>query len=294
MEVGFVGCGIMGEHMCRNIIKGGHQTAVFDPAPEPLERLAADGASVMGSPAEVAAAADVTVIMVATLQQLRDAITGAGGVVEGLRDGAAVVVMSTVSPDLTEEMAAAVTAAGGVLVEAPVVLSQPAAIAGELGIYLGGPEDACARVMPVIDCMGGNIIRMGDVGQAMTMKLCHNILTANIIQAVSEMIVLGRKVGLDIDQMVTAISYGGGQNFFLDSKAASIKGRDFTPRFSIANMHKDVGLAIDFAAVIGANMPAATVTKEALDDAMTDGLAGEDFSAVIKVVEGRSGLDGDS
>ena len=293
MEVGFVGCGTMGEHMCRNIIRGGHQTAIFDLAPAPLERLASDGASVMGSPAEVAAAADVTVVMVATLQQLRDAITGAGGIVEGLRDGGTVVVMSTVSPDLTQKMAAAVAAAGGVLVEAPVVLSQPAAIAGTLGIYLGGPEDACARVMPVIDCMGGNIIRMGEVGQAMTMKLCHNILTANIVQAVSEMIVLGRTVGLDIGDMVTAISYGGGQNFFLDSKAATIKARDFTPRFSIANCHKDVGLAIDFAAAVGAAMPAAAVTKDALDEAMNGGLAGADFSAVLKVIEERSGLDGD-
>jgi 3-hydroxyisobutyrate dehydrogenase len=190
-------------------------------------------------------------------------------------------------------MARVVAEAGGVLVEAPVVLSQPAAIAGTLGIYYGGPEDVYDRVMPILECMGGNIMRLGDVGQAMTMKLCHNILTFNIIQAVSEMIVLGRSVGIDIDDMLPAISFGGGQNFFLDSKAATIKARDFTPRFSIANCQKDAGLAIDFAASVGVDMPAAAVAKQIIDQAMADGIGSEDFSALIKVTEARSGLADD-
>ncbi len=293
MQVGFVGCGTMGEHMCRTIIKGGHDVAIFDVAPEPLERLAADGATVKESPAAVAAAAEITVFMVATLDQLRNAIAGDGGFVEGLRPGGIAVVMSTVSPALTQEMAGVVAEAGGVLVEAPVVLSQPAAIAGTLGIYYGGPEDVYDRVMPILECMGGNIMRLGDVGQAMTMKLCHNILTFNIIQAVSEMIVLGRSVGIDIDDMLPAISFGGGQNFFLDSKAATIKARDFTPRFSIANCQKDAGLAIDFAASVGVDMPAAAVAKQIIDQAMADGIGSEDFSALIKVTEARSGLADD-
>ena len=293
MQVGFVGCGTMGEHMCRTIIKGGHDVAIFDVAPEPLERLAADGATVKESPAAVAAAAEITVFMVATLDQLRNAIAGDGGFVEGLRPGGIAVVMSTVSPALTQEMARVVAEAGGVLVEAPVVLSQPAAIAGTLGIYYGGPEDVYDRVMPILECMGGNIMRLGDVGQAMTMKLCHNILTFNIIQAVSEMIVLGRSVGIDIDDMLPAISFGGGQNFFLDSKAATIKARDFTPRFSIANCQKDAGLAIDFAASVGVDMPAAAVAKQIIDQAMADGIGSEDFSALIKVTEARSGLADD-
>jgi 3-hydroxyisobutyrate dehydrogenase-like beta-hydroxyacid dehydrogenase len=293
MQVGFVGCGTMGEHMCRTIIKGGHDVAIFDVAPEPLERLAADGATVKESPAAVAATAEITVFMVATLDQLRNAIAGDGGFVEGLRPGGIAVVMSTVSPALTQEMAGVVAEAGGVLVEAPVVLSQPAAIAGTLGIYYGGPEDVYDRVMPILECMGGNIMRLGDVGQAMTMKLCHNILTFNIIQAVSEMIVLGRSVGIDIDDMLPAISFGGGQNFFLDSKAATIKARDFTPRFSIANCQKDAGLAIDFAASVGVDMPAAAVAKQIIDQARADGIGSEDFSALIKVTEARSGLADD-
>jgi 3-hydroxyisobutyrate dehydrogenase len=142
--------------------------------------------------------------------------------------------------------------------------------------------------------MGGNIMRMGEVGQAMTMKLCHNVMTANIVQAVSEMIVLGRKAGLGLDDMARAISYGGGQNFFLDSKAATIAARDFTPRFSLANMHKDVGLALDFAAAVEVAMAAAEATRQTLDDAMAAGLGGEDFSAAIKVVEDRAGLSGDA
>ena len=241
MRVGFVGCGTMGEHMARNIVKNGHELAVFDINVEPLMRLEADGASIKQRPADVASAADVVVLMVVNDQQIREVITGDNGLLEGLEPGGTIVIMSTVSPGVCVEMAEVVRAAGGDVMEAPVVLSQPAAIAGELGIYMGGAPETCEKAKPVLACMGKNIIRMGDVGQAMAMKLCHNLMTATIVQAVSEMTVLGAKAGLDFEDMVTAISYGGGQNFFLDSKAATIKARDFAPRFSLANSNKDMG-----------------------------------------------------
>ena len=290
MQVGFVGCGTMGEHMARNIVKKGHELAVYDIDVEPLQRLQEDGASIKQRPADVASAADVTVLMVVNDQQVRDVITGENGLLEGLRPNGTIVIMSTITPGVCVEMAEVVRAAGGDLMEAPVVLSQPAAIAGELGIYLGGVPETCEKAMPVIQCMGKNIIRMGDVGRAMAMKLCHNTLTMTIAQAVSEMIVLGRKAGLDFDDMVTAISYGGGQNFFLDSKAPTIKERDFVARFSLANMNKDVGLTMLFADTLGVSMPAGAVTKQTTSSAMAAGLGSEDFSALLKLNEKLSGI----
>ena len=198
--------------------------------------------------------------------------------------------MSTITPGVCVEMAEVVRAAGGDLMEAPVVLSQPAAIAGELGIYLGGAPETCEKAMPVIQCMGKNIIRMGDVGTAMAMKLCHNLMTATIAQAVSEMIVLGRKAGLDFDDMITAISYGGGQSFFLDSKAPTIKARDFAARFSFANMNKDMGLTLVFADSLGVSMPAGAAAKQAASMGMAAGMGPEDFSAFVKVAEMASNV----
>lgn len=290
MQVGFVGCGTMGEHMARNIVKKGHELAVYDIDVEPLQRLQADGASIKQRPADVASAADVTVLMVVNDQQVREVITGENGLLEGLRSNGTIVIMSTITPGVCVEMAGVVRAAGGDLMEAPVVLSQPAAIAGELGIYLGGTPETCEKAMPVIQCMGKNIIRMGDVGTAMAMKLCHNLMTATIAQAVSEMIVLGRKAGLDFDDMITAISYGGGQSFFLDSKAPTIKARDFAARFSFANMNKDMGLTLVFADSLGVSMPAGAAAKQAASMGMAAGMGPEDFSAFVKVAEMASNV----
>ena len=290
MRVGFVGCGTMGEHMARNIVKKGHELSVYDIDVEPLQRLQADGASIKQRPADVASDSEVTILMVVNDQQVRDVITGENGLLDGLRRDGTIVIMSTITPGVCVEMAEVVRAAGGDLMEAPVVLSQPAAIVGELGIYLGGAPETCEKAMPVIRCMGKNIIRMGDVGRAMAMKLCHNTLTMTIAQAVSEMIVLGTKAGLDFDDMVTAISYGGAQNFFLDSKAPTIKERDFVARFSLANMNKDVGLTMVFADTLGASMPAGAVTKQTTSSAMAAGLGPEDFSALLKLNERLSGI----
>ena len=285
MRVGFVGCGTMGEHMARNIVKKGNELSVYDITVEPLVRLEADGASIKQRPADVASASDITVLMVVNDQQTREVICGENGLLEGLQPGGTIVIMSTITPGVCVEMAEVVRAAGGDLMEAPVVLSQPAAIAGKLGIYMGGAPETCKKAKPVLECMGKNIIRMGDVGTAMAMKLCHNMMTATIAQAVSEMIVLGKKADLDFDDMITAISYGGGQNFFLDSKAPTIKERDFVARFSLANMNKDMGLTLVYADTLGACMPAGAAAKQMASAAMAAGLGSEDFSAFVKINE---------
>ncbi len=285
MRVGFVGCGTMGEHMARNIIKEGHELSVFDINVEPLQRLQEDGASIKQRPADVASASEVTIMMVVNDQQVREVITGENGLLEGLQPGGTIIIMSTITPGVCVEMADVVRAAGGDLMEAPVVLSQPAAIAGELGIYLGGAPETCDKAMPVIECMGKNIIRMGDVGTAMAMKLCHNMMTATIAQGVSEMLTLGKKAGLDFDDIITAISYGGGQNFFLDSKAPTIKEGDFVARFSLANMNKDMGLTLVFADTLGVSMPAGAAAKQVASAAMAAGMGPDDFSSFVRINE---------
>jgi len=290
MKVGFVGIGTMGEHMCRRIMQAGYEMSVYDVNAEQIQKLASEGAAAKDKPADLAAASDVVILMVATNQQIRDVILGQDGLLKALKPGSVIIIMSTVSPNLCVEMAQPVREAGSTLMEAPVVKSQPAAISGDLGIYVGGPLEAYEKVKPILECMGSNIIRMGDVGKGMTMKLCHNMMTQVIVEAVSEMLVTAKKAGLEFDDVVAAISYGGGQNFFLDSKAATIKKRDFAVKFALGHIHKDLGLALEMANALNLNLPAVSAAKQVLNSGMAMNLGWEDFSATIKVIEKFAGL----
>lgn len=290
MKIGFIGCGTMGEHMCRNILRGGYPVAVYDIQPAPVERLVADGAIATSSPKEVAAQSDTVILMVVSDQQVRDVISGADGILAGLAAGGRVVIMSTVSPAVCVEMSAVMAAADCELLEAPVVWSQPAAISGDLGIYVGSNAEAFEAIKPVLGCMGKNIIHMGGVGAGMAMKLCHNMLAAIICQGVSETLVLGQKAGLSVESMAQAVAIGGAHNAYLVAKAGSLAARDFAPKFALGNMHKDMGLVLQLAEGQGACLPIAASVKQLQNAAMASGLGVEDFSAAIKVVERLLGV----
>jgi len=171
------------------------------------------------------------------------------------------------------------------MIDAPVVKSKPAAIAGELGIYVGGNKEIFDTVKPILQLMGKDIIHMGDNGSGLVMKISHNMLVAQIQNGVNEMLTLSEASGLEFDDVVTAISYGGGQNFYLDSKKTTIKSGDFSPKFSIENMHKDIYLALNLADEINVDIPGAENARNVYDKAMELGINKEDFSATIKVVK---------
>jgi 3-hydroxyisobutyrate dehydrogenase-like beta-hydroxyacid dehydrogenase len=139
--------------------------------------------------------------------------------------------------------------------------------------------------------MGKNIIRMGENGKGLTMKLCHNMCAAIISEAVSEMIVLGLKNGLQFDDILKAVSYGGAQNFYLDSKAARLKAGDFSVQFPLEHMAKDLGLVMELAESSGVSLPAGSAVKQIYSAAAARGMKREDFSAVLKVVKMLAGME---
>ena len=171
------------------------------------------------------------------------------------------------------------------MLDAPVVKSKAAAEKGELGIYVGGDYGTYEEVKDILRCMGKNIIYMGENGQGLVMKICHNILVGMIQNGVNEVLTLAEKLGIDYEKFVTAISYGGGQNFYLDSKWETIKRRDFKPAFSVQNMNKDVNLACDLQENCGLDLPGFEHIKEIYSKAMEKGFGNEDFSASFKVVK---------
>lgn len=282
MKIGFIGLGIMGESMCENIVKKhDDKVFVFDFVKEKVELLESKGAVACKSSLEVAQNADVIVSMVPKSEH---SMAVYKEVLPALDETKICIDMSTIDPSVSVEIAEMVKATGAQFADAPVVKSKPAAVAGKLGIYVGGDEKTYEKIKPILAYMGENIIRMGDNGKGLVMKICHNALVSQIQNGVNETLTLAGKNGIDVDQFTTAVSYGGGQNFYLDSKAAVIKREDYTTAFSVENMYKDVNICMNMAEECGLKMPGEAAAKQVYDKAMELGFGKEDFCATIKAV----------
>lgn len=283
MKVGFIGLGIMGESMCENIIKkSGEEVWVFDVNPKAVEKLVKVGAKAAKSNKEIGEKCNIIVSMVPKSEHVRAVYSE---LLQVITPEKLLIDMSTIDPSTSCELSKQVKEKGCSMIDAPVVKSKPAAIAGELGIYVGGDKEAFLKAKKILSCMGKNIIYMGKNGAGLVMKICHNMLVSQIQNGVNETITLAEKSGLNLDDVVTAISYGGGQSFYLDSKKDAIKNQDFTTAFSVENMNKDINIAVNLAKELNINLPGAENAKNVYSKAMEFGYGKEDFSATIKVVK---------
>jgi 3-hydroxyisobutyrate dehydrogenase-like beta-hydroxyacid dehydrogenase len=282
MKIGFIGLGIMGESMCANIAKKHNDTVYcFDMVPAKVEKLAAEGAVPCKDNSDLAEKADVIISMVPKSEHARAVYTG---ILPQLHEGKICIDMSTIDPSVSVELSEMVKKTGAQFADAPVVKSKPAAIAGKLGIYVGCDESLYETIRPILAYMGENIIRMGGNGKGITMKILHNALVGQIQNGVNEVSNLAAVCGIDIQTFAKAISYGGGQNFYLDSKKDVIEKNDFTTAFSIENMNKDVHICKKLAEEKGLPMPGEMNVVRVYEKAMEQGYGKEDFSATIKVV----------
>ncbi len=283
MKIGFIGLGLMGESMSENIIKKCSQDEVYvyDINEEKINQLVDCGAKGAESIAQIGEVCDVIISMVPKSEHV---VSVYNELLSTVKEGKIYIDMSTISPKISRELSKKVKALGGVMLDAPVVKSKPAAISGTLGIYVGGDEKAYQKVKSILGCMGNNIIHLGENGNGLVMKLCHNTLVAQIQNGVNEMITLGSNLGIDVNDFVTAISYGGGQNFYMDGKAKAIANQDFTTAFSVENMYKDVKLTKELVDEINLDLAGVKLVNERYDDAVNMGLGKLDFSATYKVV----------
>ena len=216
MKIGFVGLGIMGESMCENIVrKHDDKVYVYDLAKEKVEKLAAIGAVACASSREVAEKADIFITMVPKSEH---SMAVYEEIIPVLHEGQICVDMSTIDPSVSVNISKMVKKTGAEFLDAPVVKSKPAAIAGKLGIYVGGDEKTYEKIRPVLLYMGENVIRLGDNGKGLVMKICHNALVSQIQNGVNETSTLAKANGIDILTYAEAISYGGAGNWYLDSK----------------------------------------------------------------------------
>lgn len=282
MKIGFIGLGIMGESMCENIVKKhDDKVYVFDFVEEKVKKLEAVGAVGCGSSKEVAEHADIIISMVPKSEHSKSVY---GEILPVLNGEKICIDMSTIDPSVSVEISQMVKATGAQFIDAPVVKSKPAAIAGTLGIYVGGEEAVYEAMRPILLYMGEHVIRMGENGKGLVMKICHNALVSQIQNGVNETVTLAAANGIDIRTFAEAISYGGGQNFYLDSKKEPIAKEDYTTAFSIENEYKDVNICMNLAKECSVSMPGEENAFRVYQKAMDAGLGKEDFCATIKVV----------
>lgn len=285
MKIGFIGLGIMGESMCENIVKKHDDTVYcFDFVQDKVDLLASKGAVPCKDNEELAHLSDVIISMVPKSEHSMSVYKA---ILPELGAGKTCIDMSTIDPSVSVEISKMVKATGARFMDAPVVKSKPAAIAGKLGIYMGGDEETCEAMRPILAYMGENIIRMGGNGAGLVMKICHNALVTQIQNGVNETLCLAQLNGISVADYATAISYGGGQNFYLDGQWKNLEAENYTTAFSLANANKDVNICMKLAEESGLAMPGEANVQKVYQKAMDAGLGQDDWRSTYKIVRGH-------
>jgi 2-hydroxy-3-oxopropionate reductase len=284
MIVGFIGLGIMGRPMAKNLIKAGYKLIVYDKFAkfDDLTSLGAEGAA---SNKEVASKSDLIITMLPNSPHVKEAILGAGGVVEGIKDGAIVVDMSSIAPAASQEVGAALKAKNAAFLDAPVSGGEPKAIDGTLAIMVGGDKAVFDKVKPVLEKMGSSVVLVGDIGAGNVTKLANQIVVALNIAAVSEAFVLATKAGVNPQSVFDAIKGGLAGSTVMNAKIPMILDGNFKPGFRIELHIKDLQNALDTAHNLSVPIPLTASVMETLQACKVDGLAASDHSAIVRYYE---------
>jgi 2-hydroxy-3-oxopropionate reductase len=287
--VGFIGLGIMGKPMAKNLIEAGHELVVYNRTQEKAEELAGDGATVAGNPREVAEQSDVIITMLPDSPQVEEALVGGDGILEGIKEGALVVDMSTISPVVTEELAAKAAEKGASMLDAPVSGGDVGAIEGTLSIMVGGSEEDFERARPLFEAMGKTVTHVGESGAGQVVKAANQIVVALTIEAVSEALVLGSKGGVAPEKILDVLGGGLAGNKVMEVKREKMLTHSFDPGFRIELHHKDLGIALAAGREYGVTLPVTAIVDQMLQDLRMRGRGDRDHSALLTLIEDSSG-----
>jgi len=287
--VGFIGLGIMGKPMAKNLIEAGHDLVVYNRTQEKAEELAGEGATVVGSPREVAEQSDVIITMLPDSPQVEVVLTGEDGVLEGIREGALIVDMSTISPVVTEELASKAKEKGASMLDAPVSGGDVGAIEGTLSIMVGGSEEDFERAGPLFEAMGKTVTHVGGSGAGQVVKAANQIVVALTIEAVSEALVLGSKAGVAPEKILDVLGGGLAGNKVMEVKREKMLTHSFDPGFRIELHHKDLGIALAAGREYGVTLPVTAIVDQMLQDLRMRGRGDRDHSALLTLIEDSSG-----
>jgi 2-hydroxy-3-oxopropionate reductase len=285
MKIGFIGVGIMGKPMAKNLMKASYNLVVYDINKEPVKELVSLGAEEGLSPKDVAERTEVIITMLPDSPQVKEVILGENGVLEGIKKGSIIIDMSSIAPAVSREIAKKAEEKGVDFLDAPVSGGEPKAIDGTLSIMVGGKKEVLDKCYEILSKMGTTITHCGEVGSGNITKLANQIIVALNIAAMSEALVLGTKAGVDPETIYKAIRGGLAGSVVLDAKAPKVLARDFTPGFKIDLHIKDLQNAIMTAHEVGVPLLLTSQIMEILQTLKIDGEGLNDHSAIVHFYE---------
>lgn len=284
MKIGFIGLGIMGRPMAKNLLKAGYDLVVYDKYVTASDVIAL-GATQGESNRDVASRSELVITMLPNSPHVKEAVLGERGVLEGAKEGTIVVDMSSIAPQVSKEVAAACAKKNVVMLDAPVSGGEPKAIDGTLAIMVGGDARTFEKVKPVLEKMGFSVVRIGDVGSGNMAKLANQIIVALNIAAVSEAFVLATKSGVDPSRVFDAIKGGLAGSTVMNAKVPMMLDNNFKPGFRIELHIKDLQNALDTAHALNVPVPLTANVMETMQALKTDGMAGCDHSSIVRFYE---------
>jgi 2-hydroxy-3-oxopropionate reductase len=288
--IGFIGLGIMGRPMAKNLLKAGYQLVVHSRSRGPVDEIAGAGAKIGGSPRDVAAQSDVLITMLPNSPDVELVALGRDGIIEGARPGLVVVDMSTISPIVSKKIGEALAAKSVKMLDAPVSGGGRGAIDGALSIMVGGDKAVFDAVLPIFQAMGKTITHLGPLGFGGFTKLANQIIVAVNLTALAEALTLAKKAGLDRDLTLTALAGGLAGSKCLDQKKPNYLADTYNPGFKIDLHFKDLGLIMESARALGVPLPTTAVVQELFSALRVKGRGGLDHSGVITLLEDFAGL----
>ncbi|GHV95033.1 2-hydroxy-3-oxopropionate reductase [Spirochaetia bacterium] len=289
MKIGFIGLGIMGKPMAKNLLKAGHELLVFDVVQANIDEVTAAGAKAAASSADVASQVPVIITMLPNSPHVKTVVLGEKGVLEGARPGAILIDMSSIAPLASQEIEKACAARGIKMIDAPVSGGEPKAIDGTLAIMVGGDRQVFEEVKPVLLQMGSTAVYCGTIGAGNTTKLANQIIVGLNIAAAAEAFTLVKKAGVDPQLVFEAIKAGLAGSTVLNAKAPMMIGGNFKPGFKIDLHIKDLANALDTGHGVGAPLPLTALVREMMETLHTDGFGQDDHSALAKYYAKVSG-----
>jgi 2-hydroxy-3-oxopropionate reductase len=288
--IGFIGLGIMGRPMARNLLKAGYSLAVHSRSRGPVDEIAGAGAKVGTSPRDVAAQCDVLITMLPNSPDVEQVVLGRDGVIEGARPGMILLEMSTISPLVSQKVGAALAAKSVKMLDAPVSGGEKGAIDGALSIMVGGDKAVFDKALPIFQAMGKTITHLGPLGAGGFTKLANQIIVAVNLTALGEALTLAKKAGLDRELTLTALAGGLAGSKCLDQKKPNYLADTYNPGFKIDLHYKDLGLIMESARALGVPLPTTAAVQELFSALRVKGRGGLDHSGVITLLEDLAGL----
>jgi 3-hydroxyisobutyrate dehydrogenase len=290
-KIGFIGLGIMGQGMARNLLKAGFPLTVWNRSAGKMDPLLAAGAEAGRDPADVAARSDMIIICVSDTPDVEDVILGERGVLKGAKPGSLVIDCSTISPGATRKLATILAETQVSMLDAPISGGSEGAARGTLSIMVGGEAKDFERAMPAFRAIGQKITHVGPVGAGQTVKLVNQILVVGNCLAMCEALLFAQAGEVDLAKTLEAVSAGAAGSWMLSNRGPQILQRDWRPGFTIDLQQKDVRLILDAADDLGVPLPATGLIFQLYRTLQSQGLGGEGNHALVKALEHLAGFE---